>query len=180
MLAQKKQTHLSMRLAHYSFSQLREKEQLAYYVECYDSSTTNKIGLLKFNIQTTTEDEETGEKSYDNVQKSINGFQTLINNVLLGDFSDEELNAIKLETKAELLRGGDHNVIKTSMINIYQNSPYGILGINLNYKLIDEISKEDIINAAKYIFASKPIFAITANKNTLEYNEKYLNQLEAN
>ena len=44
--------------------------------------------------------------------------------------------------------------------------------------MIDEITVDDIQNAARYVFAGKPIYSVLATQNTLDYNKEFFKSLE--
>lgn len=155
------------------FNDLREKQQLAYSVYCDSLRADTKNEMLVCGILTTTKDESTGETSYHNVQKSIDGFHKLINDIRNGDFSDEDFESVKLQMKANLLECSDSDSASIFILTTAQTSPYGTLVANKKLALIDTIKKEDIIAAADHIFQNKPLYGITANKETLEYNKDY-------
>ena len=46
-------------------------------------------------------------------------------------------------------------------------------------QVYDEITSDDIYNAANYIFKGKPIYSILATDNTLKANKDYLDKLSA-
>ncbi len=161
-----------------AFNDLREKQQLAYSVNSYTSNCHGDANILFCSILTTTEDEETGEKTYNNVQKSIDGFTKLINSLKNGEFTEEELNAAKLELKRDILSITDTDAGKIYTIQSDMSSFYGALGTNLEYSIIDTISKAEIIDAANYIFNNPPVYAITATEETLKANKDYFNKLE--
>ena len=58
------------------------------------------------------------------------------------------------------------------------NSEYGINYDNQIYSLIDEITKEDIINFAQNVFSNNPVYSITATQDTLDSNKEFLNSLK--
>ena len=169
---------LSSLLSKNAFNDLREKQQLAYHVNSHTKNCAGNTNMLFCNILTTTEDNETGEQMYDNLQKSINGYKKLIEDLKKGNFTDEELNAIKLEHKGNLLAATESDNGKTSIISSDLSSVYGPLSTNLKYSIIDTITKEEIIKAANYIFSQPPIYGITATKNTLSANTMYFKELE--
>ena len=74
------------------FNTLREKEHLAYSVYS-EIDCSGDSGELSCNILTTTDNKEIGEISYDNVQKSINGFHRQIN-ALLNSEPDHHLSLL--------------------------------------------------------------------------------------
>ena len=59
-----------------------------------------------------------------------------------------------------------------------QSIDYGIDFYNKEIEAVDAITADDIYNAARNIFLSKPIYSITATKDTLKANEEYLKSLE--
>ena len=161
-----------------SFNDLREKQQLAYRVDVFNISSGAKNKVLFCNILTTTNDSQTGETSYENVQSAINGFHKLIDDIKNGNFTEEELDAVKLRFKARILDIANSEPNKISILQDSLSSPYGILCSNTKYNLIDTITKEEILNAANYIFSNNPTYGICANKETLEYNSEFLNNLK--
>ena len=161
-----------------SFNDLREKQQLAYRVDVFNISSGAKNKVLFCNILTTTNDSQTGETSYKNVQSAINGFHKLIDDIKNGNFTEEELDAVKLRFKARILDIANSEPNKISILQDSLSSPYGILCSNTKYNLIDTITKEEILNAANYIFSNNPTYGICANKETLEYNSEFLNNLK--
>ncbi len=158
------------------FNNLREKEKLAYAVWAdYDDSGDN--AFISCNIKTTTDNPDTGERTYENVQKSINGFNRQINKMKNGEFEDKEVDVAKKELKDTLrnMSYGQRNNANTLAEG--QNTPYGINHINEMYNAIDSITKEDIQKAANYVFNNKPVYSIVASKDTLAANKDYLNSL---
>ena len=71
---------------------------------------------LSLNILTTTDNKETGEQSFENIQKSINGFHRQINCLKNSEYSDEDLTSAKKMLKAALLdnEGSAHKVSEIS------------------------------------------------------------------
>ena len=158
------------------FNNLREKEKLAYAVWAdYDNDGNN--ARISCNIKTTTDNPDTGEHTYDNIQKSINGFNKQIEKMKKGEFTDKELEIAKKEYKAQL-KGhayGQENGVK--MIDKGMHTAYGFNYANDMYKVIDSITKDDIKQAANYAFSGKPIYSIVASKDTLAANKEFLNSL---
>lgn len=159
------------------FNTLREKEHLAYSVHS-DISRTEDIGEIACNILTTTDNKSIGEISYDNVQKSINGFNRQIEELKNGKFTDEDFRNAKLAMKADLIENEGVSS-KVNNIAVGLSSKHGIDYRNKLFNAIDTITKDDIIKTANRIFASKPIYAITATQDTLDYNKAYFEGLEA-
>lgn len=160
------------------FDVLREKENLAYSVYSNYAGTGNQ-GQLSLNILTTTDNKEIGEYSYDNVQKSINGFNRQIKALTNGEFTDEDFEIAKRAIKADLLNN-EGNYAKISALESGLNSPYSIDINNKIYNEIDKLTKKDIIECAKKIFSNKPIYAIVASQDTLDKNKEFLDELQNN
>ncbi len=157
------------------FNVLREKEHLAYSV--YSSiDKCGDRGELSCNILTTTDNKEIGEISYENVQKSIDGFKRQINELKSGSFSAEDLENAKLAMKAGLIEN-EGTANKLGSISLGLNSKYGIDYANKLYDEIDKITKNDIVNLAQKIFSSKPVYCIAASKDTINNNKSYLETL---
>lgn len=157
------------------FNVLREKEHLAYSV--YSNIDKNgDLGEISCNILTTTDNKNIGEISYENVQKSINGFKNQINELKSGKFTEQDLENAKLSLKANLLQT-EGTSAKLGTINSGLNSKYGITYSNQLYNEIDKITKDDILKYADNIFQTPPIYSIVASKDTLNYNKKYLDNL---
>jgi len=161
------------------FTDLRESRHLAYAVHS-DYDKLGDMGVFMLKIGTTTENQETGEKTFDNVQKSIDGFNENIQKITTEKVMPEELESAKKQLKSEILNAVEQNIGKNTMLDNAKTTPYGIEQINQYYEIIDSITAEDILNTAKHIFNSKPIYSITATKDTLEYNRDYLNNLTRN
>ena len=158
------------------FDNLREKENLAYSV--YSSLVKEgNIGELSLNILTTTDNKEIGEYSYDNVQKSINGFNRQIGELLNGNFTEQDLENAKRSIKASLLNN-EGNYPKLHSLIMGMESKYGIDYKNKIYDEVDKITKEDITKFAKKVFTQKPVYTIVCSQDTLDANKEFLKQLE--
>ncbi len=158
------------------FNDLREQQKLAYHVNSnYD--ITDNIGLLYLRIGTTTENKDTNEISFDNVQKSIDGFNKHIQKIKTEKVSPEELNNAKLSLKNNILNLNNTSFDRNTSLSYNLDTPYGIFKDNEAFKIIDSITEEDILNTANYIFSDKPIYSIVATENTLKANESYLKSL---
>lgn len=157
------------------FDNLREKEHLAYSVSS-SVSKDNNLGEIYCHILTTTDNKNIGEISYENVQKSIEGFKKQINALKSGQFTDEDLENAKLSLKANLL-DNEGNSAKIGRIERGLDSDYGITYLNKIYNAIDEITKSDVTNYAAKMFKNPPIYSIVASKDTIDNNQKYFNEL---
>ena len=158
------------------FNVLREKEHLAYSVYS-DINKLGDCGEISCNILTTTDNKDTGEFTYDNVKKSIDGFNHQINELKSGNFTDNDVANAKLALKAKLLNNEGTDA-KLAALNAGMNTKYGVDYFNKVYQSIDEITKDDIVNFAQRIFNSPPTYSIVASKDTLENNKEYLESLE--
>ena len=158
------------------FTDLREKEKLAYHVKS-NCGLNDDIGIISLKIGTTTENKETGEQSFDNVKKSIDGFNRHINRIKTEKVSEEELNNAKLHFKNIILN--DNHSYRGKNVNLIlgENSPYGALRDNKILEEIDKITVDDIYNCANYVFSNKPTYSILATENTINANKEYLDSL---
>lgn len=159
------------------FSDLREKEKLAYHVKS-NTKIYENIGVISLKIGTTTDNKDTGEKSFENIKKSIDGFNRHIEKIKTEKVTDEELANAKLSLKNQILNSNHASDDKTISLLQGLNSPYGLSRENLLFDEIDKITLDDIYNAANYIFAGKPTYSIVATEDTLKANADYLKSLE--
>ena len=158
------------------FNDLREKQQLAYRVNSSVNYFDN-AGLFKIYIGTTTENKETGEQSFDNVQKSINGFNLHIQKIMTEKVTDEELENAKLSLKNMILTDTETAAGKNDSLTAFITDFNGPLADNELLKIIDTITVDDIYNAANYIFSGKPTYSVLATENTLKANEEFFKTL---
>ena len=158
------------------FNNLREKEKLAYSVHSACNLSPLSSSTLTCRILTTTDSDDM--KSYDNVQKSINGFHNQINKMMNGEFTDKELETAKLNYKRYLLESTDIQADKVATISGALNSINGLNEANDLYNAVDTITKDDIQNAAKYVFSQKPVYSVRASKATLDANKDFFASLE--
>ena len=157
------------------FNTLREKEHLAYSVHS-SFDTLGNIGQISCNILTTTDNKEIGEISYDNVQKSIDGFNRQINELKKSNYTDDDFESAKRMLKAKLLkREGVVSKLRALEAGLERNQ--GLDYYNKLYEQIDTITREDIQNFVDKAFANPPIYSIVASKDTLEANKNYLDNL---
>jgi predicted Zn-dependent peptidase len=160
------------------FSDLREKRHLAYMVHASsDISPNEDEGLMLLRIKTTTENKETGEKTFDNLRKSIDGFNENIEKLKNEKISEEELNNAKKAMKSEMLSFTETSFGKFCELCESMSSLYGKNYKNEQFKMIDEITVDDIQNAANYVFSTKPVYSMTATQETLDANKEYLDSL---
>lgn len=158
------------------FSDLREKQNLAYAVSSNIQSFGN-TGILTLQIQTTTDDKSSGVESFDNVQKSLDGFKKhtdLLQNELV---SDEELACAKMRLKQKIVGQCQNPMSETDLLAMNVVEPYGIKRIDKYVEAIDKITKEDILQAAKFIFSYNPTTSILASPDTINSQLEYLKTL---
>lgn len=158
------------------FADLRETRHLAYSVSS-NCTFDDDIGVMTLRIGTTTENHETGEKTFDNIKKSIDGFNENIKKITNELVSQEELDNAKKAMKTSILNVVESNYGKTIEAAAADNTPYGIGYLNKQFEMIDKITREDILNTAKYIFNSKPVYSLTATQASLDANKEYLESL---
>jgi predicted Zn-dependent peptidase len=159
------------------FRDLREKRHLAYTVGAHVAPHGDS-GVFTLDIKTTTENHESGEKTFDNLQKSIVGFNENIERIKTEKISEEELNNAKKFMKSGFLTSAETTSGKNSMLKDSVLSLYGADYMNEMFKLIDEISVDDIYNCANYVFAGKPVYSVTATQDTLNANKEFLDSLK--
>ena len=158
------------------FSDLREKQKLAYQVNSKIGFFDNS-GVLSLYIKTTTDDVPSGKTNYDNLKKSIVGFENHVQKMVTENVTSEELENAKLSLKNKILNSTELTADKNASILNGLASFNGIEEDNKVLDLIDKITVNDIKAAANYVFSSKPVTSIVATKNTLENNKNYLNSL---
>lgn len=159
------------------FNDLREQRHLAYMVDSAYQAQGDS-GILSLMIKTTTNNTETGEKSLDNIKKSIDGFNENIQKLMNEYVSEEELTKAKKSMKSSILASLEMNSVKNSIIGDNAASVYGIDYTNKQIEMIDKITPQDILNTARNIFGNKPIYSIAATKEALDFNKDYLESLK--
>lgn len=155
------------------FSDLREKQKLAYQVNS-KLGTFDNSGVLAMFIKTTTDDPQTGANSYDNVKKSIEGFKAHVSRMMSENVTDEELESAKLTLKNKILNNSELTADKNLEIFDGLRSYYGTSINNQVLDTIDKITADDLRAAANYIFKSNPTISVVATKKTLDNNMDYL------
>ena len=155
------------------FSDLRETQNLAYSVSSSIQSFENS-GILTLKIQTTTDNPEANIHSYDNVQKSLEGFSKHTEKLMKEYVTDEELSAAKMRLKQNIIGQCQNPISETSLLAMNILEPYGIKRIDKYFESIDKITKEDILKSANYIFSHKPTISILASEDTITSQKDYL------
>ncbi|MCQ2739404.1 MAG: insulinase family protein [bacterium] len=158
------------------FNNLREKEHLAYSVHSFPI-IRGDLGRIILSIQTTTDNKETGVTSYENLQRSINGFNNQIRQLVNSEYTDEELETAKRALKTQVL---DLESTISKLDNVMASISLGDAPdrVNKMFKMIDNITREDIDEMSGKIFSSAPIYSIVASNDTLEYNKEFLESIK--
>lgn len=149
------------------FSDLREKQHLAYHVSAYEVNLGN-TGTIKLEIGTTTDDPNDPLNTPENIKKSLDGFKKHVELLKTTKVSEQELKNAKIAIKNAYLDGQESNAGKISTLTFYNTTPYGKDYDKKYLEAIDRITAEDIQSAAQYVFANPPVTSILASKKTLE------------
>ena len=149
------------------FTDLREKEKLAYRVTS-DTSYQNDTGIMELRISTTTDPETVGEGSPENAKKAIEGFNRNVELLKTQLVSEEELQQAKNKLKTNILDNREANSDITVQMHNYRNSAYGLNHIKELYEAIDKVTVQDIMATANYVFANPSITSIVASQKTLD------------
>jgi len=160
------------------FSDLREKQNLAYSVSSNIQSFGN-TGILTMQILTTTDNKEAGVESFDNVQKSLDGFKKHVDLLKNEYVTDEELASAKMRLKQKIIGQCQNPLTETDLLAMNVLEPYGIKRIDKYIEAIDKITKEDIKQAANFIFSFNPTTSILASPDTINSQLPYLKTLGA-
>ena len=134
------------------------------------------IDLGGTKILTAIVNKENGEISYDNVQKSINGFNRQIKALLDSKYTDEDLENAKKALKADLLIK-ETTASKLESVGAGLSTKEGVDYENQVYNEIDKITREDIQEFANKVFKNAPIYSIVASKDTLDANKDFFETL---
>ncbi|MBR1977409.1 insulinase family protein [bacterium] len=158
------------------FSDLRENKQLAYQVASEVQSFGN-TGILSMFIKTTTDNKAQNEIHYDNLQKSLQGFDEHVQKLLTAEVSEEELACAKKTLKQNLVSEMELLASKTELLAMNADLPYGIKRIDAYFEAIDKITARDVKVAAQHIFSNKPVYSILTSPDTANNQMQYLQTL---
>lgn len=149
------------------FSDLREKQKLAYWTKSNISNYGN-TGLINLKIGTTTDNEQDKTATPQNITKSLDGFKQNIQRMKTELVSEEELNAAKLSLKAHYLSETDTSSSK--MLSLLNNvsTKQDADFYNKCLKEIDNITAQDILEMSQKVFAGKSLTSIVATQKTLD------------
>ncbi|MCD8024633.1 MAG: insulinase family protein [Candidatus Gastranaerophilales bacterium] len=158
------------------FQDLREKQKLAYTVSSQIQSFENS-GILTMRILSTTDDKKQNDIKYDNLQKSLDGFEEHTNRLMNEYVTDEELEAAKMQLKQDIAAQMELPYSAVSLLSMNMTQPGGIKRIDEYVNTIDKITKQDIKDAANHIFKNKPVYSILASEDTVNNQMSYINSL---
>ena len=158
------------------FQELREKQKLAYRVSS-QVQTFEDTGILTMFIMSTTDDKAQNDIKYDNLQKSLDGFDKQVQKLLNKPVTQEELDAAKMQLKQRIAKQTELPDSETDLLAMNMVLPYGIKRIDEYVKAIDSITIEDISEGARHIFKNKPTISILASPDTVENQQEYINSL---
>lgn len=149
------------------FNDLRETQKLAYRVES-NLDFIGDTGIMSLGIKTTTDNNLENIQQFDNVEKSLKGFKKHVEKLKSEFVTEEELDAAKLRIKTKLLDSLESSSSQTKVLSSAKNTVFGINSVNENLRLVDEVTVQDIKNAANYIFAGKSLVSILASQKTID------------
>lgn len=158
------------------FQDLREKQKLAYRV----SSTVQSFedtGVLTMSILSTTDDKRQNDIKYDNLQKSLEGFEKHAQRLMAEPISEDELASAKMILKQRYARQTELPASKTALLAMNLHQPYGVKRMDEYVRAIDKMTPADIQAAAWHIFSNKPLYSILASKDTINNQMRYLSTL---
>ena len=158
------------------FQDLREKQKLAYRVSSSVQSFED-TGVLTLSILSTTDDKKENDIKYDNLQKSLDGFEAHARKLMNELVTQDELESAKMILKQKYARQIELPHSKTALLAMNLHQPYGVKRMDEYVKAIDTITAADIQMAARHIFLNKPIYSILASKDTVNNQLGYLQTL---
>ena len=153
------------------FSDLREDKKLAYRVNS-DMVFGGDTGVISLGIKTTTDDKIAGVQQFENIQKSLDGFDFHINKLKNSFVTQEELEAAKLRIKTKLLNSVEASTSQSQVLSSSKDTCLGINALNENLKLVDSVTVEDVRNAANYIFSTPSVISILASQDSIDFYNK--------
>ena len=145
---------------------------MSYQVQSFEDT-----GILTMFIMTTTDNKAQNEISYDNLQKSLDGFDEQIQKILNEPMTEEELQSAKMQLKQRIAKQTELPSSETDLLSMNMTLPYGIKRIDEYVKAIDMITVDDIKQAANHVFKNKPTVSILASADTVENQKEYISSL---
>lgn len=160
------------------FQDLREKKNLAYRVKSY-LTTDGKAGEITFEIKTTTKTKQDGKvkTQYENIQKSIDGFNEHVHNMMTKSVTAEELEGAKLSTKSKIILETESSLGKSECLMNGFNTPYGSKQAEDLITEIDKITTEDIKKVASIYLNQPSVVSMIASKDSIENSQNYLKSI---
>ncbi len=158
------------------FQDLREKQKLAYRVSSSIQSFED-TGVLTLSILSTTDDKKQNDIKYNNLQKSLDGFEAHVQKLMNEPVTEEELESAKMLLKQKYARQTELPASKTALLAMNINQPYGIKRMDEYVRAIDKMTPADIQAAACHAFSNKPVYSILASEDTINNQLMYLNKL---
>jgi len=132
---------------------------------------------LTLSILSTTDDKKQNNIKYDNLQKSLKGFENHAKRLMTEPITEEELNSAKMILKQRYAKQTELPHSKTALLAMNLHQPYGVKRMDEYVKAIDSITPADVQAAACHIFANKPVYSILASKDTVNNQLGYLQTL---
>lgn len=157
------------------FMDLRESQKLAYRVKSIYLTDGNQ-GIMQLSIKTTTEDDLKGP-THENVQKSLDGFKKHINSLITTPVSNEELETAKMEAKTHFLDDTESSFGRSGRIQSGYNTQYGTDYHNKMLDAINELTAEDLKNAAATYLNQPSVISMIASPDTITKMKPYLSTL---
>lgn len=158
------------------FNDLRETQKLAYAVSSsYDSAPND--GLLSLDILSTTQDKTNGTSSYENLQKSLDGFKKHLDMLRTTPVSEQELENAKMTYLNRLSAGLETNAGKADALSGSVATYYGKDYLDKLIEAVHEIEPEDIQAIANKYLSQPSVISIIASQKTLDANKDYLASL---
>ena len=91
--------------------------------------------------------------------------------------SDDELEAAKMKLKQSVIGQTQNPYLENDLLALNISEPYGLKRIDKYIDAINNVTKEDIKQAANFVFSRKPTISILASKDTINSQMDYLNKL---
>ena len=151
------------------YNDLREKQGLGYIVssEIENYFDEGSITLHISSNKTNSED----------IKKIYNGFNKHTKALTENLITKEELERAKSVFKKQMLALFEMPSLLHQKIAELNETNAGIQSISLYNEILESITPQDIQKAANYVFSTYPDYAIDANKEAIEKNINYFNNL---
>jgi len=157
------------------FTDLREAQKLAYRVKS-SYNTDGKYGNIAFSIKTTTENDLTGA-CHDNLKKSLDGFKKHIDQLVTTPVTPKELEIAKLEVKTDISNAMEFSSARSNRLTSGYDTLYQAGYNNALVDVLEQITPQDIQNAAKTYLNQPSATSIIASPDTIKNMQPYLESL---